>query len=285
MRPDDVADAERLSAESFRDLDVRTRAAEDPAPALRASSRAEAWRTRTTSLVATDPGGCWVAEDSTGMVGIATSFVHELLWCLSTFAVRPGQQGRGVGRALLEAALGHGRGCLRGMLSSSDDPRAVRRYRSAGFSLHPQLCATGVVDRSAIPVVERVREASLSDRELMDSVDRRTRGAAHGAHHDLLALSGHPIVSETTSGSGYAYVEDSGSVAALAATDRRTANRLLWAALAHSDGPIRLAHLTPANEWALDVALAARLEVRTEGYLALRAMAPPAPYLHHGGLL
>lgn len=229
MRLDDVAEAERLSAESFHDLEVRTHRPGSPAPVLRHDARAAAWRERTASLVTTDPGGCWVAQDETGTVGIVTSFVREKLWCLATYAVRPGQQGRGVGRPLLEAALWHGRGCLRGMLSSSDDPRAARRYRLAGFSLHPQLAAAGVVDRSGIPVVERVRDAGLSDRDLMDSVDRRTRGAAHGDHHDLLARSGHPIVSETTTGSGYAYVDACGGVAALAATDRRTATRLLWA--------------------------------------------------------
>lgn len=285
MRLDDVAAAARLTAESFHDLAVRTHRPGSPVPVQRDETWAAAWRERTVSLVTTDPGGCWVAQDDTGTVGIVTSFVREKLWCLATYAVRPGQQGRGVGRPLLEAALWHGRGCLRGMLASSEDPRAVRRYRLAGFSLHPTLAAAGVVDRSVIPVEERVRDAGLADRELMDSVDRRTRGAARGDHHDLLARSGHPIVSETSSGSGYAYVEASGGVAALAATDRRTATRLLWAALATSTGPVDLTHLTPANEWALDVALAARLEVRTAGYLALRGMRPPSPYLHHGGLL
>ena len=44
-------------------------------------------------------------------------------------------------------------------------------------------------------------------------------------------------------------------------------------------------HITAANEWALDVGLDARLEVHQSGYLALRHMRPPSPYLHHGSLL
>ena len=63
------------------------------------------------------------------------------MWILATYAVRPGLQGQGIGKALLAAALHHGRGCLRGMLSASADPKAVRRYRAAGFSLHPQMYA------------------------------------------------------------------------------------------------------------------------------------------------
>ena len=45
---------------------------------------------------------------------------------------------------------------------------------------------------------------------------------------------------------------------------------------------IEVHHVTAANEWALDVGLAARLDVHQSGYLALRDMKPPTPYLHHG---
>lgn len=285
MRPEDVPVAERLRSEAFLALDVRSRRPDEPPPSPRSPSRGETWVVRTRSFLDTDPGGCWVAEDESGMVGFATSITRELMWILATYAVRPDLQGAGIGRQLLEAALSHGRGCLRGMLSSSSDPRALRRYRLAGFSMHPQMLARGTVDRSAIPVVEHVREAGISDRDLMDSVDRRTRGAAHGSDHALLARMGRPLVSETRDASGYVYVDPGGSVVALAATDRRTATRLLWAALAESSGEVVLGHVTQANEWAVDVALAARLEVHTEGYLALRGMRPPTPYIHSGALL
>jgi GNAT superfamily N-acetyltransferase len=284
MRPDDVVAAERLSARSFHDVDQRETPRSAPVPAPRQASRADAWVHRTTALLGSDPGGCWVAEDDSGLLGVATSATRELLWFLATYAVQPGHQGRGIGAQLLGAALHHGQGCLRGMISSSPDPRAVRRYRRAGFSLHPQMAAGGEVDRTALPVVEKVREAGLSDLDLMDSVDRRTRGAAHGRDHALIALHGRPLVSDSTTGSGYVYTEG-GRVAALAATNRLTATRLLWAALAEATGPVTLSHVTAANEWAVDVALDAGLEIRTEGYLALRGMRPPAPYLHHGALL
>jgi GNAT superfamily N-acetyltransferase len=284
MRPEDVTVAERLSAESFRELAARTARGGDPTPELRPPERAASWIARTHHLLATDPGGCWVAEDTSGLLGLATSFNREKLWCLATYAVRPGLQGRGLGKALLAPALHHGRGSLRGMVSSSSDPRAVRRYRLAGFSLHQQMVATGTLDRSAIPVVEKVREGDAGDVDLMDSVDRATRGAAHGPDHEVMLRSWPLLVSDTTTGSGYAYLEG-GRVALLAATNRRTATRLLWAALADGGPQATIGHVTVANEWALDVAIAARLEIRTEGYLALRGMAPPAPYLHHGALL
>jgi hypothetical protein len=222
------------------------------------------------------------------MVGFATSIRRDLTWILATYAVLPGRQGAGIGRPLLDAALTHAQLCLRGMVASSDDPRAFRRYRAAGFTLHPQLMLYGRVDRSALPVVEHVRDGTEADFELMDSVDRRVRDAAHGVDHPVLrAAADRLLVVDRSTGSGYAYVDDRGQVALLAATDRRTATTLLWEALAGApaDQAVRLTHLTTANEWAIDVGLAARLSVRTRGYLALRGMKPPAPYVHHGALL
>ncbi len=285
MRIDDVPAAERLSAESFHDLDLRQHTPDRPVPALRSPARAVVWSERTTHFVTTDPGGCWVAEIDGAMVGFATLYVRELTWHLATFAVRPGLQGKGLGRRLLDAALDHGRGCLRGMVASSADPRAARRYRLAGFSLHPQMHLRGTVDRSTIPVVDKVREGSAGDVDLLDSLDRRTRGAAHGPDHELMLRTWRLLVSDTSTGAGYAYVEADGSVAMLAAGNRRTAARLLWAALAETSGETTVPHLTAANEWAIDVGLAARLELHQEGYLGLRGMKPPAPYVHHGALL
>ena len=68
---------------------------------------------------------------------------------------------------------------------------------------------------------------------------------------------------------------------------RRTAARLLWEALASSSPTesTEVGHITAANEWAVDVGMAARLDLHTSGYLALRGMKPPAPYLHNGALL
>jgi GNAT superfamily N-acetyltransferase len=285
MRPEDVPTAERLSDEGFYELDQRMRRVSGPEPQHRADPHRAIWIARTTHLLETDPGGCWVAEDGAGMVGMATSYNREKLWCLATYAVRPDRQGQGIGKPLLAAALHHGRGSLRAMLSASADPRAVRVYHQAGFALHPQMTLTGTVDRSAIPVVEKVREGSAADTDLMDSVDRGTRGAAHGPDHRLMLSTWRLLVSDTTTGSGYAYVDHRGSVALLAATNRRTAGRLLWAALADAPEQTTISHVTGANQWVLDIGFAARLELQQEGFLGLRGMKPPAPYVHNGVLL
>lgn len=287
MRPSDVEDAERLSAEAFLEADRRSLPRSTPAPTIRSEERAGLWRERTHHFLRTDPDGCWVADRDGEMVGFATSLRRDTCWILATYAVRPTAQGQGLGRPLLEAALTHSRSCLRGMIAAGDDPRAFRRYRAAGFHLHPQLLLHGRVDRSAIPSVRHVREGVPGDFDLMDSLDRRCREAAHGVDHPVLAKQYRLLVVDHSTGQGYAYADESGSPAIVAATNRRTATRLLWAALATSPPglEVTVAHVTAANEWASDVGLAARLSVITSGHLAVRGMKPPVPYLHHGAFL
>jgi GNAT superfamily N-acetyltransferase len=285
MTLDDVPAAERISDEGFFELDTRVRRPNGPEPSRRSDAHRAVWIERTSHFVRTDPGGCWVAEDETGLVGIATSYRREVLWCLATYAVLPGRQGQGIGKPLMAAAMTHGRGCTRSMVSASSDTRAARVYHQAGFQLHPQMYLTGALDRSVIPAVERVREGSASDFELMDSLDRAARGAGHGPDHELMLSVWRLLVSDTTTGSGYAYVDERGRVALLAASNRRTATRLLWTALAEGPDEVTIGHVTAANQWVLDVGFTARLELHTEGYLALRGMKPPAPYVHNGALL
>lgn len=287
MRESDLEAFGEITATSYYEVDARTYQRAWPDPVRRPPGRNSAWIARGRAALVTDPGGCWVAEVDGEVVGGAVSRVRELMWILASFAVRPDQQGRGIGTQLMAAAMHHGRGCLRGMFASSADPAAVRRYRLAGFDLHPQMMLSGVVDRAAIPVIDRVREGGAGDVDLLDSVDRQTRGAAHLSDHELLLAQFRLVVTDHSTGSGYAYVDDDGSPALVAATNRRTASRLLWEALASSRPGEQVAvhHITAVNAWALDVGLAARMAIHQSGYLCVRQMKPPAPYLHHGSLL
>lgn len=282
MQPDDVPRAERLSSEAFYQADVESFPPAWPAPERRPASRAANWIARTSRFLETDPGGCFAAVDDGELVGFATSMVRESLWCLATYAVLPGRQGQGTGKRLLDAALGYGANCERSMLSASSDPKAVRRYRLAGFDLHPMMFLSGKVDRSAIPAVTGLREGTANDVELLDSIDRELRGAGHGPDHEALAAMGDLVVD--VAGQGYAYAGPRGP-ALVAAVDVETAERLLWECLARGGDEPVVAHVTAANQWALDIGLAARLALFSDGYLGLRGMAPPAAYLHNGALL
>lgn len=273
MRQADVPAAERLTGRAFQPITGAESAHRDPVSA-------RAWRRKASHLLTTDPGGSWVADNDDEVIGVAMSARRDLLWLLATFAVLPGHQGKGVGAALLDPAIGYGAGCLRGFICALPDPKALRRYRHAGFLPHPTMRLTGVVDRSALPVIDGVRDGTAADRDLADSVDRRIRGAAHGPDHDELGRDATFLVCDLFTGSGYAYVRGS-SVTVLAATTRAIAQRLLWAALERvpEGDPARVRYLTPDQDWALDVGLAAGLNIERDGFLALRHMRPPSPYI------
>ena len=135
-------------------------------------------------------------------------------------------------------------------------------------------------------MVDRVREGTAGDMDLMDSVDRRTRGAAHlGPTTSCCSPSSGWSSTDHSTGSGYAYVERDGSPVLVAATNRRTASALMWEALRRPRPGRRSRSTTsrPPTQWALDVGLAARLAIYTSGYLCLRqheaAGALPAPRL------
>ncbi|MEO5709718.1 MAG: GNAT family N-acetyltransferase [Nocardioidaceae bacterium] len=287
MTQADVPAVERLTDAAWFDLDTRTHRTGWPQPEHRSDASASSWSGQVRHDLRHDPRGCWVAEDDSGLLGAALSKRRETTWLLPTYAVLPGLQGRGIGRTLLDAALAYGAGTLHGMIASSEDPLAVRRYRLAGFTLHPAMLLWGTVPRAALPVVERVREGSLGDVDLMDSVDRQTRGAGHGVDHEAMAATHRLVVVDRSTGSGYAYVRPGGSPYLLAATNRRTASDLLWESLAATspDVSVSVDHLTAANEWAIDVGMACRMALWTRGYLALRGLKPPTPYLHSGHFL
>ncbi|MBF9071077.1 GNAT family N-acetyltransferase [Streptacidiphilus fuscans] len=248
---------------------------------------------RTRRLAAADQGGCWFAvDDREGdgePLGVSLSLRREGLWGLALFAVRPEAQGKGVGRLLLDHALAHSGGCLRGMIVASDDPRAARRYHAAGFRLHPTMAMAGSVDRTALPATGGI-PVHLGDAthfDLLDSVDRRSRGAAHGEDHlALLRTCDELLVADTLAGSGYAY-RLGGRVMMLAATSRRVATALLIEALARTpeSDSTDVRTVTAEQDWAVDVCLAVGLSVSTRGYLALRGMRPPTPYLPSGAYL
>ena len=287
LAPADLAACEAISSRAFFELDTRTYQRDWPEPTPRPAHRADSWINRSIALLHTDPGGCWAAEIDGEVVGFATSLRRETMWILASYAVRPGLQGQGIGRELLSAAASHGQGCLRAMFNSSQDQQALRRYRLAGFDTVPQMLLWGRVDRSLLPVVDHVRAGSASDHDLMDSLDRRARHAAHGPDHAVLAQQFRLLVMDHLNGQGYAWVDDKGSVACLAADSRKSARLLMWEALASStpDVPVEIGHVSPANQWALEVATAARLEIHPRGFLALRGLKEPAPYIPHSTLL
>jgi ribosomal protein S18 acetylase RimI-like enzyme len=287
MRPLDVDDlqaAERASAVTFFEADELSRRVHEPPAQPRSEAESTQWIDRARYFLEQDPAGCWVATDDDDVVGFALSQNRGRFWFLWTYGVLPSHQGKGIGKQLMDAVLVHADG-RPGMFSSSVHPGATRRYRLAGFLLYPQMRMVGVVDRSRLPVLGRLREGQASDFEWMDALDTQLRGGGHGPDHTYMLNTLRLVVSEPKHEPGYVYIRDDGRAMLLAAASPRTAQDLLWEALATSRGNTLVNCITTANHWAIDVGLAARLDIGQEGYLAVRGMADPAPYLASGHFL
>ncbi|MBO8186003.1 GNAT family N-acetyltransferase [Streptomyces spirodelae] len=256
------------------------------------AARAARGREKILHLVRHDPAGSWLAEDESGQaIGAAQSHIREGTWGLALLVVLPGTQGKGVGRALLERTLEYGRGCLRGIICCSRHPAAARVYRQAGFALHPTIRMRGVVDRARLgPVDGAAVEGGPRDRDLLDSVDRRLRGGAHGPDHEFLTRHSRLVVADDLAGSGYCYIsheEEKAKVELLGATSRRLATRVLSAALLGvGEGvAVEVQDITAEQQWAVDVGLRAGLELRSEGFVCFRGLRPPSPYIPSGAFL
>jgi GNAT superfamily N-acetyltransferase len=248
--------------------------------------RSQRGRYRIGHLLETDPEGAWVAEDEDGIAGLALALVREGVWGLSLFGVRVDRQGTGVGRRLLEATLRYAEGCRGGIILSTTDPRALRRYALAGFEVRPCVTFAGIPDRDTIPSGLGSRPGSAAaDRELCDRVSRHVRGAAHGP--DIEALERVGCAVWVHDDGGWAAARE-GSPALVAATDDAIATDLLWSVIATAQPgqSIHVDFISTGHDWAIQVCLAARLAMSPDGPLFVRGdVGPMRPYLPSGAYL
>jgi GNAT superfamily N-acetyltransferase len=280
MVNDDVAVCEEIWFEAFTTM--RTRFAGEP-PEAHDPQTAERTRARLAHLLATDPDGCWVAEDDEGnAVALTQSFVREDLWVLSLLGVSPRSQEKGTGKTLLDAALTYGADVPAGMIQSSPDPRAMRRYSQAGFDLNPSVAARGRVDPRRLATAGDVREGSQADLEFVAGLDRRLRRGAHGPDLEMLLAQGSQLW--ILEGRGYALTRGAAPLC-MGAADDEAAAQLLRACL-RSAGPdehVNINWITASQQWAMRVALAAGLALQPFGPVMTRGMTgPPTPYLPSG---
>ena len=273
MRAADVEPAFEVQRRAVVDLSSRMGRAPWDMPAGRGLVRLR-------HLLQTDPDSCWVHEGEQGVDGVAQALVRDGTWFLSLLMVDPPVQGTGVGTALLDATLTTSTD--RSWITSTDDPAALRRYRRAGFALHPAYTATGPLDRSLLTLTSGVREGSYAeDVALVDRVLRHCRGA--GVHGDLAfveAVGLQLLVHEQ----GFALVRP-GALAWLAATTEAAGRELLMAAVAAAGDGVEVDWLTGQQQWAIKVCLDLRLSLRAGATVCLGdGMRLTGAYLPNGAL-
>jgi GNAT superfamily N-acetyltransferase len=237
-------------------------------------------------LLETDPGGAWVAEAGGRVAGVALALMREGVWGLSLLAVDPEHQSRGLGRGLLQAALAYGEGARGAIILSSTDPRAMRRYALSGFALRPCVTAAGAVNRSLLPAGLRSRPGDAeADRDICAAASRAVRGAAHDRDVDASLRAGAELLVHDDG--GFALARE-GSALLVAARRPEVAQDLLWSCLATAPpgGSVHVDFITAGNDWAVQVALAAGLELSPEGPIFTRGdVGAMAPYLPNGAYL
>jgi GNAT superfamily N-acetyltransferase len=252
-----------------------------PQPPARTPEQAATNRRAHVRFVERDGPGAWVAAREGLVVGMAEAIRRDGFWGLSMLFVRPEDQSRGVGRALLEATLGYAEGADIRMIQSSPDPRAMRRYAQVGLAMHPTAEVSGSPDRRSIPVGLPGREGDANDLELVASVEAalgrsRSEDVAFG-----LEAGNRLDVVETDGGRGWVLWQP-GRLLMLGATDVETATTLLWRFVGQTGDNAAVLGLTAAQDWAFGVAHQARLSLRVDGAMFASGMAIPEPWIPSG---
>ncbi len=113
-------------------------------------------------FLAHDPGGCFVVQAGARPVGICVATPYGAAGFLGEFIVVPEWRGRGIGRHLMEHAIGylHGRGVQSIFLDG--EPRAVPLYERLGFrKITRSLRFAGTLTGAAHSAVRPMRLADL----------------------------------------------------------------------------------------------------------------------------
>ncbi|HEY2435985.1 MAG TPA: GNAT family N-acetyltransferase [Solirubrobacteraceae bacterium] len=245
---------------------------------------AERWVERLQHPLATDPDGAFVAERDGAVLGVAEAIRRERLWCLSLLAVRPGMQGAGAGRALLERAMSYRDRTDCGLIVSSNDHRALRLYARAGFSLHPTFEAVGPIDRRAVPRPHpEVCERGSEDLGALEAISREVRGAPHTPELELALRSGAHLL--RLGDRGFALAQPGVGVWVLVARDEQAAVALLWSSLELAGESQRagVRWITGDQDWAIQVVVRAGLRLSAHGALCVRGRPGPLrPFVPSG---
>jgi len=277
MRADDVPHAERMWDHAYRTLLV-----ENHLPtAERTPEFVEMHQRRMQHLRGTDPLGSWVAEAHGEVVAVAQAHLRGDRFVLATLGVRPDLQERGLGRELLARTLDFGRVAPLGAIFSSPDPRAIHRYSTAGFELHPTVVAFGPA-RKVTAAPYGIAVGSERDLDRVDAVDREVRGSMRTDDIRFTLTNGFDLLVDGER--GYAVVR-TGTVAMLAARDEESATRLLTAAIArcpHGD-PVNVSWITSRQQWAVRALVKSGVPLFVHEAVMIRGpWEPQQPYLASG---
>ena len=209
-----------------------------------------------TSLVARD-------LDSGALLGVSLAMRRGSFWGLGMLFVAGAAQSRGLGRRLLELAPTAAPGLQR-VITSSTDPRAMRRYASLGLALHPTVSACEVLRPHAVDWPQDARHVEGAEATaLIDRLALGVRGAPYGPDAELVPIEDRVIAV----GDEAVCAVSGGTVRLLLATSENAAAAALRGALATIEPgtTVHVRNLRGDQQWAIRTVLHARLALSPDG--------------------
>ncbi|HLK69727.1 MAG TPA: GNAT family N-acetyltransferase [Bryobacteraceae bacterium] len=145
--------------------------------------------------------GCWcaVAEAGGRIVGSNCIDERSVIAGIGPITVDPQTQNSGIGRKLMEAAIGHAQG--RGvagirLVQAAFHNRSLALYTQLGFEIRePLSCLQGRTRTRSIPGCA-VRPATTADLEACNAIARQVHGFDRGAELAESVKAGHALVVE-----------------------------------------------------------------------------------------
>jgi GNAT superfamily N-acetyltransferase len=197
---------------------------------------------------ATDPDRFWIAERDGRPIGFVSAAERGRVWFLSMLFVRPDEQARGVGRALLDRILPDAAsGSV--LATATDSAQPISNALYSGYGMVPRMpllgfigyvtnpetlepLPPGITAHSVDPAVGDGTESATAAgvQPTLDDLDREVVGFAHPADHRFLRADGRQaFVYRTENGdpAGYGYASAAGRVGPVVARDENLLAPLL----------------------------------------------------------
>lgn len=195
-------------------------------------------------VLRTDPIGTVLATDDGTPTAFATSYLRDSYWFLSFLFVSPDAQGRGVGKALLDAVMPpESDGLTRALVVESFQPVSTGLY--AGHGITPRgvrYVLTGLTDPVRLPEsgtgieVADVTPDAIAE---MSELDRRQLGFARPADHEwwLRTEMTARVYRRDSELIGYAYMDEDGIVGPALGEDEATTCEIVTDLIRRAEHP------------------------------------------------
>jgi GNAT superfamily N-acetyltransferase len=193
-----------------------------------------------------DLDGFWVAEVGNVMVGFALSWVRGSLWYLAHLFVRPDQQGRDIGRSLMDRAMRHGKEPEiknRALSTLAYNPVSISLYSRYGIYPREPLYWMEAPSQNVKAIngnreLESQRAENFQTvQELLTDIDMDCIGYPREKNHEFLfSLPTYKcyIYSSHNEPVGYAYVAQNGRVGPAATKSQESFAPVIESALEYA---------------------------------------------------